>query len=130
MMLGKRCFRRIRDNCWDPARRIADMDKTGVDVQALSTIPVLFSYWADKKNALDLSRLLNDHIADVVRKHPQRFAGLGTLPLQAPDLAVRELERCVKDLGMVGVQIGSRFSETAGINPQKNGIPAPHPTLD
>jgi aminocarboxymuconate-semialdehyde decarboxylase len=83
------------------------MDRTGVSIQALSTVPVMFSYWAKAADALDLSRLLNDHIAEVVRAHPSRFAGLGTIPLQDPDRAAAELERCVRDLGFRGVQIGT-----------------------
>jgi aminocarboxymuconate-semialdehyde decarboxylase len=76
-------------------------------MQVLSTVPVMFSYWAKPADALDLSRRLNDHIAEVVRAHPSRFAGLGTIPLQDPDLAAGELERCVNELGLRGVEIGS-----------------------
>src|SRR5437879_10077219 len=71
----------------------------------------MFSYWAEPAHALELSRLLNDHIAATVAAHPGRFAGLGTVPLQAPDLAVAELERCVRELGLAGVQIGSHVNE-------------------
>src|SRR5207249_118057 len=82
-----------QENTWDPQRRLEDCDRTGVDVQVLSTVPVMFSYWAQPKDTLDLSRLLNDHIAEVVRSRPERFAGLGTLPMQDADLAAGELER-------------------------------------
>ncbi len=58
-----------------------------------------------------MSRYLNDHIAQVVAENPKRFIGLGTLPLQAPDLAVKELRRCVNDLGLAGVQIGSHVND-------------------
>ncbi len=112
MMIGDRLFREIEDNCWSPPRRLEDCDRTGVGVQVLSTVPVMFSYWARPEHALDLSRLLNDHLAAVIADHPGRFAGLGTIPLQAPELAIRELERCVLPpsrggLGLAGVQIGS-----------------------
>ncbi len=102
-------FREIDANCWDPDVRLADMDATGVTMQALSTIPVLFSYWAPAEQALDLSRVLNDHIAEITRDKPDRFCGLGTVPMQNPKLAVQELERCVNDLGMAGIEIGSHI---------------------
>jgi aminocarboxymuconate-semialdehyde decarboxylase len=107
MMIGDRVFREITDNVWDPKRRIEECDQTGVTMQVLSTVPVMFSYWAKPADGLDLSRRLNDHIAEVVRAHPKRFAGLATIPLQDPDLAAQELERCVRELGLRGAQIGT-----------------------
>jgi aminocarboxymuconate-semialdehyde decarboxylase len=67
----------------------------------------MFSYWAKPADALDLSRRLNDHIAEVMGDHPERFAGLATIPMQDPDLAAGELERCVHELGLRGAQIGT-----------------------
>src|SRR5204862_5026895 len=107
MMVGDRLFREISDNVWEPTRRIEEMDGEGVSMQVLSTVPVMFSYWAKPTDALDLSRRLNDHIAEVVRDHPTRFSGLGTIPMQDADLAAAELERCVLQLGLRGAQIGT-----------------------
>jgi len=107
MMIGDRVFREITDNVWDPKRRIEEMDREKISMQVLSTVPVMFSYWAKPADALDLSRRLNDHIADVARDHPKRFAGLATIPLQDPDLAAQELERCVRELGLRGAEIGT-----------------------
>jgi aminocarboxymuconate-semialdehyde decarboxylase len=107
MMIGDRVFREITDNVWDPKRRIEEMDREKISMQVLSTVPVMFSYWAKPHDALDLSRRLNDHIAEIVRAHPKRFAGLATIPMQDPDLAAAELERCVRELGLRGAQIGT-----------------------
>jgi aminocarboxymuconate-semialdehyde decarboxylase len=110
MMIDDRSFREIESNCWDPAVRLSECDSCGVDVQVLSTVPVMFSYWAEPEHALDLSRIVNDHIASVVRDRPSRFIGLGTVPMQSPQLAVKEMERCVRDLGLAGIEIGTNVN--------------------
>jgi aminocarboxymuconate-semialdehyde decarboxylase len=107
MMQDDKFFRAVQSDLWDTEVRLAACDRAGVDVQVLSTVPVMFSYWAKPDDALDLSRLLNDHIAEVVARCPRRFVGLGTLPMQAPELAARELTRCVTELGLRGAQIGT-----------------------
>lgn len=107
MMQDDRFFRKVAHNTWDPDERLRECDGHHVDVQVLSTVPVMFSYWAKPRDTLDLSRFLNDHIASVVARYPKRYIGLGTLPLQAPDLACEELGRCMKDLGLAGVEIGT-----------------------
>lgn len=110
MLVGDRLFREIEENCWNPVRRIQDCDSAGVDVQVLSTVPVMFSYWAKPVHTHEIAGLLNDHVAEVVRAYPKRFIGLGTLALQDPELACRELDRCMDELGLRGVQIGTHVN--------------------
>ena len=111
MMKGDEFFREVEANCYDPEARLLDMQDTNVDVQVLSTVPVMFSYWAKPEDTLDLCHILNDDLSNVVKTHPKRFIGLGTLPMQAPELAVEELRRCVNELGLVGVQIGTHVND-------------------
>ena len=110
MMKDSKFFREVGSNLWDPEIRCNEYDTFGIDVQVLSTVPVMFSYWAKPEHALDLSKLLNDHIASIIDDQPGRFIGLGTLPMQDPSMAVSELERCVKELGLSGVQIGTNIN--------------------
>lgn len=110
MMLDNKFFREIEDNCWDAETRLRECNHHHVDVQVLSTVPVMFSYWAKPLDCLEVSKFLNDHIAEIVQRYPKRFIGLGTLPMQAPDLAIAELRRC-KEIGLAGVQIGSHVND-------------------
>jgi len=110
MLIDDKFFREVESNSWDPEVRIHECDRFRVDVQVLSTVPVMFSYWAKPDDCYDLSRILNDHIAKVVNNYPKRFIGLGTIPMQDSKLAIKELERCVNDLGLAGVQIGSHVN--------------------
>jgi len=111
MIIDGKLFREIEDNCYSAETRMREMEQTGINLQVLSTVPVMFSYWAKPEHTLDLSRYLNDHLAQVVSENPTRFVGLGTLPMQAPEMAVKELRRCVQDLGLAGVQIGSHIND-------------------
>lgn len=110
MIKGNKFFRRVAQNCWDPELRIAEYENRGTQVQVVCTIPVLFSYWAKPIHTLEISEFLNDHIAEIVEKYPKNYIGLGTVPMQAPDLAIKELERC-KKIGLVGIQIGSNIND-------------------
>lgn len=100
-------YRSIDYRSWDPERRIKDMDAEGVDIQVLSPIPVTFAYRFPPTAVLELSRYQNDEIAKVVRGAPERFMGLGTVPLQDPELAAKEVRRVVCELGLAGVEIGT-----------------------
>jgi aminocarboxymuconate-semialdehyde decarboxylase len=73
---GAQFFRDIDDRSWDPARRLEDMDRLGVDVQALSPPPVMFCYWADAKATQGFARMQNAHVAEIVARHPRRFVGM------------------------------------------------------
>ena len=110
MLIDGEHFRDVTKNCWDPNTRIEECDKTEVDVQVLSTVPVMFSYWAKPRDTADLSMILNDHIADLVTEFPKRFIGLGTLPMQDADLSIKELTRLKEIKGIAGVQIGSHIN--------------------
>lgn len=110
MMQDGKHFRDVEPNCWDARVRLDECDSERVDVQVLSTVPVMFSYWAKPRDTADLARLLNDHIAGLVDEHPDRFVGLGTLPMQDADLSIRELERCVNSIRLAGVQIGTHVN--------------------
>ena len=89
----------------DIATRLKDMDRMQVDMQIVSPSPAQYYYYAEPNFGLELSRATNDRIAEIVATTPDRFAGMCTVPLQNPKMAVKELERCVKKLGMRGVEI-------------------------
>ncbi|HUC82696.1 MAG TPA: amidohydrolase family protein [Flavisolibacter sp.] len=110
MMKGDKVFREVEDNCFREDVRLVEMNDTGVDVQVLSTIPVLFNYWAAPKDALETSRFFNDHIAEVAAKESKRFIGIGTVPLQDVSLSIREMERCMQELKMPGLEIGTNVN--------------------
>ena len=96
---------RTRPQGTSAEQRIADMDLMGIDMQAVSPAPRQTYYGADPDLGLATARVLNDEIADLAARYPDRFTGLGTIPLQAPELAIAELERLHKSLGMHGIEI-------------------------
>jgi aminocarboxymuconate-semialdehyde decarboxylase len=118
MMKDDDFFREIQANCWSPEVRMGEMDPQDVQVQVLSTIPVLFNYWAKDDDALDTSMFLNDHISEVVERYPKRFAGLATIPMQSAKHSVKELERCMSSLQMRGIEIGSNVNDLNLHEPQ------------
>lgn len=111
MMIFNENFRTIQCNCWNPQQRIKEMDASAINVQVISPIPIMFSYWADPKDALTQSQAINDFISDVCIKHPKRFIGLGTIPMQSTKYAIKELERCKNELNIHGIEIGSNIND-------------------
>jgi aminocarboxymuconate-semialdehyde decarboxylase len=99
--------------------RLKDMDRMGIDIQAVSPAPQQTYYWTDPGEGQALARMVNERLADIVAKWPDRFVGLGTVPLQDASLAVSELEHAVKKLGLRGVEI----------NPSVNGMDLTDPRL-
>lgn len=110
MMQGDNFFREINHNCWDPEIRMNEYGKYATQVQVVGTIPVLFAYFSKPKDGLEVARFLNDDLANLVNKYPKKYIGLGSLPMQDPELAVQELFR-IKELGLKGVQIGSNIED-------------------
>ena len=103
-------FRKVDCNCWNHNARIKDCDNTQVDIQVLSPLPALFSYWATDDECLALSQFVNDHIAQVVKNEPKRFLGLGTIPMQNTDYAIMEMDRCIHDLKLSGIELGTNIN--------------------
>jgi aminocarboxymuconate-semialdehyde decarboxylase len=108
MMTGSREMRVVDNRAWEAARRIADMNGEDVGMQAISPMPEILSYWIDAPSALTMARYMNRTIAEIVRAAPDRFVGLGMVPLQDPQLAAKELATLRSD-GLVGIEIGSNI---------------------
>ena len=98
---------RIRGKLTSVPERLADLDAMGIDVQVLSPAPPQYHYGIPPEPAGEVARIINDRIAGIVAERPDRFVGLGTVPMQAPELAVAELDRLVRQLGLRGVEIGT-----------------------
>src|SRR5262249_45032146 len=96
---------RTEQQSTSPEQRIADMDLMGIDIQAISPAPRQTYYGADPDLGIAVSRIINDHLAEICGKYPDRFVGLGTIPFQAPELAVQELNRLHTSLGFRGIEI-------------------------
>jgi aminocarboxymuconate-semialdehyde decarboxylase len=94
----------------DPALQLQEMDRRRIDLAAVSPTPMLLQYQLDKDQGRDLHRAVNDGIAELVAAHPDRYVGLGAVPLQDTALAVQELERAMQVLGLRGVMIGTNVN--------------------
>src|SRR4051794_36900094 len=91
-------------------QRLADMDKMGIDVQAISSSPLQYYYGIDADLGRQSSRAINERLAEIVASEPGRFVALGTAPLQEPSLAVAELEYCMNTLGFRGMELGTNVN--------------------
>jgi len=113
VMISGKVYRTVSDGCWSVPRRVEDMNEMRVARQALSPMPELLSYWLPLEDAKVLIRHLNDAIAAMVERAPQRLVGLGAVPLQDVDAALRELDYLVKTLKFSGVEIASHVNGTS-----------------
>lgn len=101
----------IRDALRDPQKKICDMDEKGIGLYVLSSTPFAFFYEVEDDLAVELALFQNNQLSEMVKKYPDRFAAMATLPLQVPGEALKELERAVKELGLRGVEIGSHVGK-------------------
>ena len=113
VIIDGRNYRTVSDKCWDTARRLPDLDAMELDIQVLSPMPELFSYWLDPAPGAELARYVNDQIAAMLDHSGGRLLGLAGVPLQDIDLAVAELHRVMAIPGFRGVEIGSNVNGRA-----------------
>ena len=113
VMIAGKNYRTISDHCWTPSKRIADFAELGLRLQAISPMPELLSYWMKPLDAQQLLRYTNDQIASMVNESNGQLTGLGAVPLQDINLAIKELEYCVNTLGFSGVELGSNINGIA-----------------
>jgi aminocarboxymuconate-semialdehyde decarboxylase len=113
VMISGKVYRTVSEGCWSVPRRIEDMNGMRVARQALSPMPELLSYWLPLEDAKVLIRYLNDQIAAMVARAPERFVGLGAVPLQDVDAAIEELQFLQKQLRFAGVEIASHVNGTS-----------------
>ncbi len=110
VVISGKNYRTVPQTCWDARARAADMDAMRIARQVLSPMPELLSYWLAPADGRAMCRFLNDTIARMVADAPERFLGLGVVPLQDPDAAMAELGYIVNDLGLSGVEIATHVN--------------------
>jgi aminocarboxymuconate-semialdehyde decarboxylase len=120
VMIDGKLYRTVSDRAWTTAKRLADLPGMGLNVQAISAMPELLSYWMGAPDAQQLLRFINEQIAAMVHESAGALVGLGAVPLQDMDLAIAELRYVMGSLEMAGVEVGSNI----------NGVPIGHPSLD
>lgn len=109
--VNKRQMENIRPQMESTEVRLAEMDEMGIDIQAVAHFPPQMYYWAGDDVAEGVFRTMNDDMARKTSEHPDRFIGMGNVPLQNTELAVAELRHCINDLGFGGVQIATRVED-------------------
>ncbi|HWA36380.1 MAG TPA: amidohydrolase family protein [Burkholderiales bacterium] len=113
VMIAGKVYRTVSDGCWSVPRRIEDMGTQRVAKQALSPMPELLSYWLPLEDARAMIRYLNEQIAEMVAAAPDRFLGLGAVPLQDVDSSIDELHYVKGELKFPGVEIASHVNGTS-----------------
>ena len=105
-------FRKIDSRSWDVERRIKDMEEDGIDIQVLSPMPELLSHWLPTEEADHLCKIMNDQIAKMIASKPDRFRGIGMVPMQDPELAAKRLDD-IRSQGLLGIEIGTHINGVA-----------------
>lgn len=96
---------------WDVGAKLEDMDRLGIDISVLSVPPSLFFYWLESEPTKEFCQQTNEALADMVAQAGGRLYGLATVPLQEPEAAAAELRRAVLELGLRGVEIGTKMEQ-------------------
>jgi len=112
----------VTEDFFDADARFAAMDAAGVHGALLSPSPTLFHYDSEPRFAAEVARTINDGLAHMIAGHGTRLRGLGVVPLQDPAAAVREMERCVSELGFDGVHIGCTLGKESVFEPERDGF--------
>jgi aminocarboxymuconate-semialdehyde decarboxylase len=112
MMVAGAVYRTVSHQCWDCQVRAQDMERSGVTRQVLSPMPELLSYWMPAEDGAAMCRFLNETIATLAADNPQSFTGLGAVPLQDVDAAIRELDHALHQLGLAGIEIATNVNGT------------------
>lgn len=118
MMVSGKLFRSVSEAAWSGQRRISDMKEMGLARQVISPMPELLSYWFDAEDAHILLRHVNAEIAAMVALDEEHFIGMGAVPLQDMDMAIRELRYNKEVLGLRAVEVGSNVNGVAVGSPQ------------
>ena len=134
IMIGGKEFRALDNRSWGLQRRIADTDLDGIDMQVISPMPELLSYWFKPEHALTIARHVNRAISDMVTTTPDRFLGCGLVPLPEPGITANELASLRSEYNFVGIEIdcniGGRPHDDQHANePNDDRRPAVHAYL-